>query len=66
MYDDCRDAFNSFSEAALRQMLAAEWDVAELGELGGLTDDDVRGLLKMACLVLASGADLPWGDLLPD
>ena len=66
MYDDCRDAFNSFSIATLRQMLASEWDVAELGELGGLTDDDVRGMLKMACLVLASGADLSWGDLLGD
>ena len=66
MYDDCRDAFNSFSEAALRQMLASEWDRAELGELAALTDNDLRGMLKFACLVMASGADLPWGDLLAD
>ena len=40
-------AFSSFSRAALRQMLAASGDVAELGELGGLTDDDVRALIKL-------------------
>ena len=66
LYDDCRDAFNSFSEATLRQMLASGWDKAELGELAALTDNDVRGMTKLVCLYLAASADLPWGDLLQD
>ena len=59
-YDDCRDAFNSFSPAALRQMLAASGDEAELGEL---TEDDVRAMLELGCLAIAMGADTLWGDL---
>ncbi len=66
LYDDCRDAFGSFSVASLRRMMATSGDVAELGELGVLTDDDVRSLLKMACLVMASGADTFLGSLVEE
>ena len=63
MYDDCRDAFGSITPAGLRRLLAMSGDAAELGEL---TDDDVRGMLKLACLFIATGADIPWDDLVPD
>ena len=62
LYDDCRDAFGSISPAGLRRIWASSGDSAELGEL---TDDDVRGLLKLGCLMFAAGADIPWGDLVP-
>ena len=64
MYDDCLDAFGSISPAGLRRVWASSGDAAELGEL---TDDDVRGMLKLGCLMMAAGADIPWGgDLVPD
>ena len=62
LYDDCRDAFGSISPAGLRQLWAETGDAAELGKL---TDDDVRGILKVACLLMATGSDIPWGDLVP-
>ena len=62
LYDDCRDAFGSISPAGLRQLWAETGDAAELGKL---TDDDVRGILKVACLMMATGTDIPWGDLVP-
>ena len=62
LYDDCRDAFGSISAAGLRQIWAETGDAAELGKL---TDDDVRGILKVACLMMATGTDIPWGDLVP-
>ena len=62
LYDDCRDAFGSISAAGLRQLWAETGDAAELGKL---TDDDVRGILKVACLMMATGTDIPWGDLVP-
>ena len=52
LYDDCRDAFGSISPAGLRQLWAESGDVAELG---ALSDDDVRGILKIACLMFATG-----------
>ena len=63
LYDDCRDAFDSISVAALRQLWASSLNVADLSELGGLADDDVRGMLKIACLVWTTGDEAPWGDL---
>ena len=60
MYDDCRDAFGSISPAGLRRLWAASGDTAELAEL---TDDDVRGMIKLGCLMIAAG--LPWDDLVP-
>ena len=60
LYADCRDAFGSISPAGLRRLLAGT-DT----ELGELTDDDVRGLLKMVCLMLATGADSALYDFLP-
>ena len=60
LYADCRDAFGSISPAGLRRLLAGS-DT----ELGELTDDDVRGLLKMVCLMLATGADSALYDFLP-
>ena len=61
LYDDCRDAFGSISPAGLRRLWAASGDASALGEM---TDDDVRGLLKLGCLVIATGAgDIPWGGL---
>ena len=62
LYDDCRDAFGSISPAGLRQIWAETGDAAELGKL---TDDDVRGILKVACLLMATGSDIPWGELVP-
>ena len=62
LYDDCRDAFGSISPSGLRQIWAETGDAAELGKL---TDDDVRGILKVACLMMATGTDIPWGDLVP-
>ena len=61
LFNDCRETFSHFSESTLRRIVAANWDVTDLGEL---TDDDVRGIVTMACFGIASGADLPWGDLL--
>ena len=61
MYDDCRDAFGSISPAGLRRILAASGDAAELGEL---TDDDVRGMVKLFCLMAAAHI-IPWDDLAP-
>ena len=58
MYDDCRDAYGSISPAIARQFLAA----ADFAELGSWTDDDIRGLFKLACLMFASGA-IPWEEL---
>ena len=60
MYDDCRDAFNSISPAGVRRLLTASAPGPEWGEL---TDDDVRGVLKLTCLVLATGTDLTLNDL---
>ncbi len=58
LYDDCREAFGSISPAGLRRLMAKSGDVTDLGEL---TDDDVRGLLRVACLMIAIGAeDAPW------
>ena len=62
LYDDCRDAFGSISPAGLRRAWAASGDAAQLGEL---TDDDMRGIAKVGCLLFATGADAPWGDLVP-
>ena len=55
MYDDCRDALGSISPAAMRQLWGTVVD------LGTWTDDDLRGLVKMGCLALASGA-VPWDE----
>ena len=59
LYDDCRDAFGSISAAGFRQIMAESGDA---GELGRLTDDDLRGILKFFCLFVAMGGDLPWDD----
>ena len=59
LYDDCRDAFGSISAAGFRQIMAESGDA---GELGRLTDDDLRGILKFFCLFVAMGEDLPWDD----
>ena len=59
LYDDCRDAFGSMSPAGWRQLLQS-WGETELGPL---TDDDLHGLLRFFCLMLAIGADdIPWAD----
>ena len=65
MYDDCRDAFGSISAAGWRQII-------DDPELARLTDDDVRALFKVMCLMIAgSNVDilkesfegtLPFGD----
>lgn len=61
LYDDCRNAFGSFSAAGLRRMLAMSGGAAELGEL---TDGDIGGFIMLACLFLAAGGDVsPWGDV---
>ena len=64
MYDDCRDAFGSISASGLRQIFATSGDSDGIN-LGGLTDDDIRGLLKMGCLMMAAGGVPPWGDDTP-
>ena len=62
MYDDCRDAFGSLSPSALRQALTAEGDIPELR---GMTDDDVRGLLKLGCFFIAAGEGFLFGGEAP-
>ena len=59
LFRDCLDAFGSFSPAGLRRILAMSGD--DVGELGALADDDVYGLVRMACLMIAIGdEDLPF------
>ena len=59
MYDDCQDAFRSFSATALRRLWAEDFGP----ELGEMTDDDLRSLIKLGCFGLASGQDAIWTDL---
>lgn len=47
MYDDCRDAFGGISAAGWRQLIDDQ-------ELAKLTDDDVRALFKVMCLMMAA------------
>lgn len=65
LYDDCRDAFGSLSIAALRQMLFAGDDSPPVS-LSGLTDNDIRSVLKMACLIMALGSDTFLGGLVEE
>ena len=64
LYDDCRDALGSITPGGLRRLLD-ELDERDEQDLGRLTDDDLRGFLKLGCLYIAlSGvADLPVGSL---
>ena len=47
MYDDCRDAFGGISAAGWRQLMDDE-------DLARLTDDDVRALFRVMCLMMAA------------
>ena len=50
MYDDCREAFNMMSTSTLRRTLAK--DGIDLSEMD---DNDVRALIGVVCLSIASG-----------
>ena len=61
LYDDCRDAFGSISPSALRALWVGSGDAEELA---AMSDDDVRGFVRLACLFFAMGQDdIPWDDL---
>ena len=62
MYDDCRDAFGPVSPTGLRRLMAASGE-----DLGELTDDDVRWMVRLGCWVMASGGETILAELLtPD
>ena len=63
LYDDCNEAFNSFSSAGLRSFLVAS---GEGGDLVGLTDSDLKAVFRLGCLMLAMGGDVPWAEIIAD
>ena len=63
LYDDCNEAFNSFSSAGLRSFLVASGDV---DDLAGLTDSDLVAVFRLGCLFLAMGGDVPWAEIIAD
>ena len=63
LYDDCNQAFGSFSSAGLRSFLVASGDS---GDLLGLTDSDLQAVFRLGCLVLAMGGEVPWAEIIAD
>ena len=60
LYDDALLPLATLTQLFWRRLWALE---AEISWMAELSDNDVRAMARLACLILAMGGSAPWGDL---